>query len=267
MAKKVKPGKLRGNTVPNKLTADENDWTLNLLGGMSYSLPDLAQLVVQSGITTLTVEQLVDAFRKIMEKGIEMTLMGNNISFEYFLMRIAAKGRFDSANEPFTRPKHSLTAVLSPGSIILDALKETLVENMGPAQHFAMMDTIINTVNGETNFSLTPGQVLEIKGVNLSILGDHPDVGIYLQEVGAADSARIKATTLLNNEPKRLMFMVPSSVAVGKNYQIVHISQAGASKSKNGNWLKEPRTEHSISLKATDGTTGGGGEDDRPVID
>lgn len=138
---------------------------------------------------------------------------------------------------------------------------------MGPAQHFAMMDTIINTVNGETNVSLTPGQVLEIKGVNLSILGDHPDVGIYLQEEGAADSTRIKATTLLNNEPKRLMFMVPSAVAVGKNYQIVHISQAGASKSKNGNLLKEPRTERSISLKATDGTTGGGGDDDHPVIE
>ena len=41
MAKKVKPGKLRGNTVPNSLTADENDYTLNIIGGMSYSLEGL----------------------------------------------------------------------------------------------------------------------------------------------------------------------------------------------------------------------------------
>lgn len=267
MAKKVKPGKLRGTTVPNKLTKDENDWILNIIGGMSYGLTDLAQLVVQSGITTMTAEQLVDAFRKMCEKGIEMALQGNNISFEYFLLHIVAKGRFDSANESFTRPKHSLAAVMTAGSDLQEALKETLVENMGPAQHLAQMDSIINTVNGEINLSLTPGQVLEIKGVNLSVLGDHPDVGVYLQEVGAADSTRIKVTILLNNEPKRLMFMVPATVTKDKNYQIVHISQAGASKSKNGNWLKEPRIEYSRSLKATDGSTGGSGEDDRPVIE
>lgn len=272
MAKKVKPGMLRGNTNENKLTADKNDYTLSIIGGMSYDLSGLAQLVVKSGVTTKREDELIADFRLIAEKGIEMALMGNNVNYEYFTLRPGVKGVFNSPNEPFTRPKHEVTAILTAGPELLEALKQTNVTNMGPSQHYAQMDTIINTVNGETNLSITPGQVVEIKGVNLSVRGDDPSVGIYLQEAGADESTRIKVVTLLNNEPKRLLFMIPSAVTKNRNYQIVHVSQAGASKSKSGTLLKEPRTELSILLKATDGTLidgGGSGDDDddRPVIE
>ena len=36
MAKKVKSNILRGNTNENKLIADKNDYTLNIIEGMSY---------------------------------------------------------------------------------------------------------------------------------------------------------------------------------------------------------------------------------------
>lgn len=265
MAKKVKPGVLRGNTYENKLTADKNDHTLVIIGGMAYDLTALAQLIVKSGVTTDSAEKLVENFRLIMEKGIEMGLMGNNINFDFFSLRFGVKGVFNSPNEAFTRPKHEVTAIFTVGKELLDAMKQTAVTNMGPAQRLAQMETIINTVNNEVNLSLTPGQVLEIKGVNLTLLGDDPSVGIYLQEEGAADSARIKATTILNNEPKRLMFMVPATVAIGKTYRLVHITQAGAS--RNGHQLKEPRIEHSMPLNATNGDVQEPGGGDRPEIE
>uniref|UniRef100_UPI002729CDB5 hypothetical protein n=1 Tax=uncultured Parabacteroides sp. TaxID=512312 RepID=UPI002729CDB5 len=74
MAKTVKPGKLRGNTVPNSLTADKNDYTLTIIGGMSYGLNDLCQLVVKDGVTTQSVEELMRNFRLVAEKGIDMAL-------------------------------------------------------------------------------------------------------------------------------------------------------------------------------------------------
>lgn len=265
MAKKVKPGMLRGNTNENKLTADKNDYTLSIIGGMSYGLNDLAQLVVKSGITTLREDQLVDGFRLMADKGIEMALQGNNISFEYFMLHFGVRGVFNSPNEPFMRPKHEVTAIMSVGTEVQDAMKQTNVTNMGPAQHYAQMDTITNTVNGEINLSVTGGQVLDIKGVNLSIAGDNPSVGIYLQEAGANESTRIKVTILLTNEPKHLMFMVPATIIKDKNYQVVHVTQA--SKSKTGTLLKEPRTELSILLKATDGTPISEGGGDRPEIE
>ena len=265
MAKKVKPGKLRGNTVPNSLTADENDYTLNIIGGMSYSLDDLAQLVVNGGVTTDSKEKLIENFRLIAEKGVEMGLQGNNINYDYFTLRFGTKGVFNSANEPFMRPKHEVTASMAVGPEVRKAMLETMVENMGPAQHFAQMDTIIDTVDGEGNKSVTSAQVLEVKGVNLPLKGDDPSVGIYLQEVGASDDTRIKASIILNNEPKRLMFMVPAGLVIGKMYQLVHVTQAGAGTS-SAQLLKTPRIEFSSkTLKCTDGTPmPNEGEEERP---
>ena len=265
MAKKVKPGKLRGNTVPNSLTADENDYTLNIIGGMSYSLDDLAQRVVNGGVTTDSKEKLIENFRLIAEKGVEMGLQGNNINYDYFTLRFGTKGVFNSANEPFMRPKHEVTASMAVGPEVRKAMLETMVENMGPAQHFAQMDTIINTLNGAVNKSVTSAQVLEVKGVNLPIKGDDPSVGIYLQQVGEPDNTRIKATVILNNEPKRLMFMVPGGLVINEMYQLVHITQASAS-GNTTQLLKSPRTAFSnTQLKCTDGTLiPNGGEEERP---
>lgn len=269
MAKKVKPGKLRGNTYPNKLTKDENDSTLNIIGGMSYGLNDLAQLVVKSGISLLREDQLVDGFRLIADKGIEMGLMGNNVNYEYFTLRFGVRGVFDTPNEPFMRPKHEVTAYMSVGPSVLAAMKETVVENMGPAQNYAQMETFTNTVNGEVNKTVTSGQVLDVRGVNLSVKGDDPSVGIFLQKEGDTDANRIKVTILLTNEPKHLMFMVPAGLVNGSMYRLVHISQAGSG-TATAQLLKTPRINFSnITLKATDGTpeSSGGGEDDRPVIE
>ncbi|WP_293670767.1 DNA-binding domain-containing protein [uncultured Parabacteroides sp.] len=265
MAKKVKPGKLRGQTNLNNLTTDENDYTLSIIGGMTYSLDDLAQLVVQGGNTTQRKEQLLESFLLVAEKGVEMGLQGNNINFDLFTLRFGVKGVFNSANEPFTRPKHEVTASMAVGPDVRKAMQETMVENMGPAQHYAQMDTIINTVNGEVNRSVTSGQVLEVKGVNLPLKGADPSVGIYIQEVGAADETRIKATVILNNEPKRLMFMVPAGLKIGSMYQLVHITQASAGTSST-QLLKSPRIEFgSKQLKCTDGTPlPEEGEEERP---
>lgn len=254
MAKNVKPGKLRGNTNLNAITSNPNDYILTIIGGMSYSLNDLAQLVVKSGITTLREEQLVDSFRLMAEKGVEMALQGNNVNFDYFTLRFGVKGVFDWANEPFNRSKHKVTASMSVGADVRKAMEDTLVENMGPARHYAQIDTIINTVSGEVNRTLTAGEVLDIKGANLSVLGENPQVGLYLQEENSSADARIKVSTILTNEPEHLMFMVPANLEKGKKYFIVSISQAGASRSENGMLHKDPRTELSpCILTCTDG--------------
>ena len=268
MAKKVKPGKLRGNTYENKLTKDEHDYVLNIIGGMSYGLRDLAQLVVKSGTTTKREDELIDGFRLIAGKGIEMALMGNNINYEYFTLRPGVKGVFNSPNEPFMRPKHEVAAHMSVGPDVISAMKETIVENMGPAQHYAQMDTFTNTISGEVNTTVTAGQVLDIQGVNLSVKGNDPSVGIYLQKEGDSDVNRIKVTLLLTNEPKHLMLMVPAGLTLGSLYRLVHISQAGGGNSSN-QLLKAPRVAFSnITLKATNGTPDtDGGDDDRPVIE
>lgn len=267
MAKNVKPGKLRGNTNLNVIMPNPNDYLLTIIGGINYSLKDLAQLVVKSGITTIPEEQLIDSFRLIAEKGVEMALQGNNVNFDYFTLRFGVKGIFNWANEPFTPSKHKITASMSVSADVRKAMEETLVENMGPSQHYAQIETIINTISGEVNRTLTAGEVLDIKGANLSVMGEDPNVGLYLQEENATANTRIKVSTILTNEPKHLMFMVPANVEKGKKYFIVNISQSGANQSKNGVLLKEPKTELSpCLLTCTDGLNLEESPDETPDI-
>ena len=173
MCKKVKPGKLRGNTTPNELTTNPNDFTLQLIGGMKYSLADIIQLVLLDGATVKTAQDLEESFRMVMEKGIEMSLMGNNVSLEYIQMRASVSGVFDSSTESFTRPKHEVNPVITAGQAYLEAAHQTLVENMGPMQN-NIIAQITNRSTGKVNQDITAGGdvLVYLAGTAVRDLGD-----------------------------------------------------------------------------------------------
>ena len=239
MAKKVKPGKLRGNTTPNLLTENPNDYTLQLAGGMKYSLTDIVQLVLLDGATTETAQDLEESFRMVMEKGIEMSLMGNNVSLEYIQLRASVSGVFDSSTESFTRPKHEVNPVLVAGETYLEAAHNTLVENMGPTQ----LNVIAQVVNRNTyhvNTDITSGGVLELTGKGLKVLGSEMyPAHVYICDAETGTIVKnISEADLLANTPTHLMFQVPAGLEVGKRY-IVKISTQATGTS--GKLLKEPR--------------------------
>lgn len=105
MAKKAKHRKLHVNTTPNLLTDDPNDFTLQLIGGMKYSLADIVQLVIHDGTTIKFAQDLEESFRMMLEKSIKMSLIGNNASLEYIQTR--------TSNKTLTLPKHEMNPVLT----------------------------------------------------------------------------------------------------------------------------------------------------------
>ncbi len=239
MAKKVKPGKLRGKTAPNYLTENPNDFTLQLEGGMKYSLADIVQLVLLDGATVKTAQDLEESFRMVMEKGIEMSLMGNNVSLEYIQMRASVSGVFDSSTEPFSRPKHEVNPVLTAGQAYLDAAHQTLVDNMGPAQN-NIIAQVVNRATGKVNEDITPGGVLELHGKGMKVTGseEYP-AHVYLIDASTNTIAgNISEPALLANTPSHLMFQVPTGLEKGKQYYVKIVTQASGN---NGRLLKEPR--------------------------
>ena len=239
MAKKVKPGKLRGNTTPNLLTEDPNDFILQLIGGMKYDLSDIIQLVLLDGATVKTAQDLEESFRMVMEKGIEMSLMGNNVSLEYIQMRASVSGVFNSSTETFTRPKHEVNPVLTAGQAYLDAAHNTLVENMGPAQN-NIISEVVNRTTKQVNKDISSGGVLELHGKGLKVTGSE----MYPAHVYICDAAtgtitkNISEEDLLTNLPTQVMFQVPAGLEAGKMY-IVKISTQATGNA--GKLLKAPR--------------------------
>ena len=239
MAKKVKPGKLRGNTTPNLLTEDPNDFILQLIGGMKYDLSDIIQLVLLDGATVKTAQDLEESFRMVMEKGIEMSLMGNNVSLEYIQMRASVSGVFDSSTESFSRPKHEVNPVIVAGESYLEAAHQTLVENMGPAQNNIIAE-VVNRSTKQVNTDITAGGVLELHGKGLKVVGseEYP-AHVYICDAATGTIAKnIAVEDLLTNLPTQVMFQVPAGLEAGKKYIVKISTQATGTSTK---LLKMPR--------------------------
>ena len=239
MRRKVKPGKLRGNTMPNELTLNPNDFTLQLIGGMKYSLADIIQLVLLDGATVKTAQDLEESFRMVMEKGIEMSLMGNNVSLEYIQMRASVSGVFDSSTESFSRPKHEVNPVIVAGESYLEAAHQTLVENMGPAQNNIIAE-VVNRSTKQVNTDITAGGVLELHGKGLKVVGsaEYP-AHVYICDAATGNIAKnIAVEDLLTNLPTQVMFQVPAGLEAGKKYIVKISTQATGTSTK---LLKMPR--------------------------
>ena len=239
MRRKVKPGKLRGNTMPNELTLNPNDFTLQLIGGMKYSLADIIQLVLLDGATVKTAQDLEESFRMVMEKGIEMSLMGNNVSLEYIQMRASVSGVFDSSTESFSRPKHEVNPVIVAGESYLEAAHQTLVENMGPAQNNIIAE-VVNRSTKQVNTDITAGGVLELHGKGLKVVGSEEYAAyVYICDAATGNIAKnIAVEDLLTNLPTQVMFQVPAGLEAGKKYIVKISTQATGTSTK---LLKMPR--------------------------
>lgn len=225
--------------MPNELTLNPNDFTLQLIGGMKYSLADIIQLVLLDGATVKTAQDLEESFRMVMEKGIEMSLMGNNVSLEYIQMRASVSGVFDSSTESFSRPKHEVNPVIVAGESYLEAAHQTLVENMGPAQNNIIAE-VVNRSTKQVNTDITAGGVLELHGKGLKVVGSE-EYAAYVYLINADTdtiAASVPADDLLTNTPTQVMFQVPAKLEAGKKYRVKIITQASSDRSK---LLKQPR--------------------------
>lgn len=238
MAKKVKPGKLRGNTTPNYLTKDANDYILQLEGGMAYSLHDIIQLVLLDGASSKTEQDLEESFRMVMQKGIEMSLMGNNVSLDYVQMRASVSGVFNSNTETFIRPKHEVNPVIVAGESYLEAAHTTLVENMGPMQN-NIISKVLNHKSKKVNEDVSVGCVIEINGKGLKVVGSEEyQVRVMFMDASTNTvAAAVAEEDLLTNLPTQLMLQVPEGLEVGKKYTI----KISTLYSNSSHLLKDPR--------------------------
>ena len=82
-----------------------------------------------------------------------------------------------------------------------------------------------DTVSGKFNEELTPGEVVEIRGNNLKIDGDHADCGLwFVPETGTP----VKADVFVQNKPSLVIAMIPV-LSTGK-YQVKIVSQYASGK-------------------------------------
>ena len=115
----------------------------------------------------------------------------------------------------------------------------------------AIADVVVNVI-GEKGAAMnaTAGANLTLTGKNIKVVGDDPSVGITLTDSEGTET-RIKAGAIGLNQPSKLIFLVPASLAAG-DYTLTITTQFNG-----GYQLKTPRSV-SQTIKVAESEEEGG---------
>ena len=189
---------------------------------------------------------------------LEALLNGDSVQTDLCQFTPRVLGNFANSEALFDPAIHKLTFDITPTKRLRDALKNVKVINMGAKASVARIGLVTDTATGLFDGSITANDDIEITGNNIKITGDDAVVGVFFV---AEDGTTTKVTRrFTQNDPSKVLARVPA-LADG-SYTLRIVTQF----SQSSTTLKEPRTLE-YSTKLVVGNGGGGGEDDRPVIE
>lgn len=166
-------------------------------------------------------------------------------------------GPFEGEKAAFDPAKNKLTASYVPGKLLRDTLKNVEIDTR-PAVTGPVINSIIDSTTGEMNTQLTSAAPVVISGSNIKVAGDDAGIGVFFTKAGGTTQ---KSPLLVHNNPSELTVMLPALEDGEYTLSIVTQSAAG------NKLVKEPRTYTFPVLLYVGEKPGGGGEDDRPVIE
>ena len=188
---------------------------------------------------------------------LEALLNGDSVQTDLCQFSPRVLGNFANSEALFDPAIHKLTFDITPTKRLRDALKNVKVINMGAKASVARIGLVTDTATGLFDGSITINDDIEITGNNIKITGDDAVVGVFFV---AEDGTTTKVTRrFTQNDPSKVLARVPA-LADG-SYTLRIVTQFSTNTE-----LKNPRTlEYKDKLIV--GNSGGGGEDDRPVIE
>lgn len=163
---------------------------------------------VNPGLERETVEMVVKLEHRIIQK---LTLNGMRVSNGLFSAVASPKGVGGSSWDPKV---NELNISIAQGASWREAIRNTTVNVIGQKSEVMYISSITNAATRATNGTATQGRPLTVEGNYLKITGTDPSVGIYFIN---SEGEEIKVTEdyWSINEPKRLSFVVPTTLENG----------------------------------------------------
>ncbi|MFA8437104.1 MAG: DNA-binding domain-containing protein [Marinifilaceae bacterium] len=217
----------------NVLTADPNDYfgKVKPLGTLDNEA--IAEELMKEG-TEYKKETLMDILDRSDRIKVAKMAEGYSINTGVYHSHIGVNGVFRGATDRFDPQEHRIIASFTSSSALRNELKKTQVEIVGTAATDPVIGKVIDNLTSAEDSTITPNNVIAIKGSKLKIAGDDASVGVYL--INQTDSSRHKCSQIVSNKPKELVVMLPD-LEVG-NYKLELVTQY----STNNIFLKVPRT-------------------------
>lgn len=217
----------------NLLTPDPNDFYGKVKPQGTLRNEHIAEEMLKEG-TEYKKETILDILNRSDRIKVNKLVEGYSINTGVCYSRIDINGVFHGVTDRFDPSEHRIVASFTSSAALREELKKTQVEIVGAATTEPVIGKLIDNLTKAEDSTITPNNVIVIKGNRIKIAGDDSGVGVYL--VDQSNNTRYKCEQIITNEPKQLMVMLPDLQA--GNYILEIVTQY----SSNNSILKEPRT-------------------------
>lgn len=216
----------------NTVTKDDpNDkiFTIVSLGTADKERIIAEMMAVNPGLEQETLRHVLDLENRIITR---LLLNGMRVNNGLFEATPQCKGLVHgTAWDPAT---NEIYVNLIQGKDLREAIRETTINVVGEKGATMYLSTSLDAATGLDQFNATAGANLTLTGKNIKVAGDDPSVGITLTDSEGAET-RIKAGAIGLNQPSKLIFTLPATLAAG-DYTLTITTQYAVGAS-----LKTPR--------------------------
>lgn len=248
--------KLRGWLADNSLTADPKDRILVLESAGNAGLPEIYKEMREedTGLRQETLVHVVTLYERMVAR-----FLMNGFSVNTGLFH--AVPRFTGLIEQgvWNPLKNGIYISFIQDKVIREEIAKTEIVIEGEKADVMYITGVENRSNGMTDGCMTPGRNFAVYGAYLRVVGDDPAVGITFRNTATDAVVTLGNDMYSTNDPSKVIFIVPTELVDGE-YELTITNQY--MKGKNA-LRKSPR---SVSTTVFIGD-GGGGDDDRPVIE
>jgi hypothetical protein len=230
---KEKMHKMRAKLYPSYLPGTDGKYIARTTHEATVNVEEICADAVKRGGYDGNHDQMVKAVNHFHKEARYQLADGFSVNLEICSIHPNIGGLFANENEAHDHKKHPIDFRFHALKPLLDLRNEIEVLIEGVADTSGYIMEFADVTSGAVNESYTPTGMFAITGYKLKVEGDHPDVGVYLELVGA--TAKLKAGKLGENTSSKLIGTFPPGPP--GTYKIVIKTQF----SSGSSLLKEPR--------------------------
>jgi hypothetical protein len=195
-------------------TARKDDRSGRVVSTGSMKVDGLIDIAVtrRSDISAATMKASYSILREV---ALEEVCNGKHVDFGLSYNSLGVEGVFIGDHPVWDREKNRLVFVSTAAADVREALKNIEVEVLGMASSGIFINSLTDVASGEVNSRITPGGGVKLAGSKIRIAGDAEGVGIHLTEINTGETVNIPTTSVLDNEPSKIIFIVPAGLPAG----------------------------------------------------
>ncbi|TRX72505.1 DNA-binding domain-containing protein [Carboxylicivirga sp. M1479] len=146
----------------------------------------------------------------------DLLLQGMTVETPLVTITPVVKGAFENEDDVFDPERHSIEFNVKLGDNLKIDTSLIDVTKVKPSQKSPLILNVEDRFSDTANMQLTPNGTLVVQGIDLKVITENDDEGLYFK----INSNEVKADKYFNNTDSKLEVKVPLSLEAGSTCQL-----------------------------------------------